>query len=333
MIFAVSRRRTGQLLRPLMTPSNVKLANITRKDPEIVEEKQQVWLKQMHKCMPSLTSSLHKGQSGRIGIVGGCDEYTGAPYYSSMTALRCGADLAHIFCTPSAAPVLKSYGPEAIVHGILRGGSVEKEAREWLPRLHCLVIGPGLGRDAAVLESASSIIRTARDMAIPLVVDADGLWLALQNPDLVSSWPNGKIVLTPNVMEFSRLASKFGVETVEDVANAFQGTVLLKSKIDYIASPKGDVVVCGTGGSGRRCGGQGDVLSGALGVFLNWACQHEHNDGTAPYGDPTLVAAYGASRLVRECNMLSFTKNKRSTLTVDMLSEIHNAFANIFEGE
>ncbi|XP_071449843.1 ATP-dependent (S)-NAD(P)H-hydrate dehydratase [Hetaerina americana] len=334
MIIPTSRQRTGQLLlRALMASSNLKHSSATGKDAAKVEEKPQVWLKQLHECMPSLTASLHKGQSGRIGIVGGCDEYTGAPYYSSMTALRCGADLVHIFCTPSAAPVLKSYGPEAIVHGILKGGSVEKEAREWLSRLHCLVLGPGMGRDPEVLESAVSIVKTAKDLSLPLVVDADGLWLALKHPHLMASWPNGKIVFTPNVMEFSRLASMFEVETVEELAKSFSGTVLLKGKIDYIASPKGGVIVCGTGGSGRRCGGQGDVLSGALGVFLNWACQWEHSENSAPFGDPTLLAAYGACRLVRECNMLSFQKNKRSTLTMDMLSEIHHSFAILFEGE
>ena len=48
--------------------------------------------------VPELDSSrYHKGQAGKIGVVGGCSEYTGAPYFAAMSALRMGADLAHVF--------------------------------------------------------------------------------------------------------------------------------------------------------------------------------------------------------------------------------------------
>ena len=48
--------------------------------------------------VPDLDSSkFHKGQAGKIGVVGGCEEYTGAPYFAAMSALRMGADLAHVF--------------------------------------------------------------------------------------------------------------------------------------------------------------------------------------------------------------------------------------------
>nr|KAF6374703.1 NAD(P)HX dehydratase [Pipistrellus kuhlii] len=69
--------------------------------------------------IPPLTSKKHKGQAGRIGIVGGCQEYTGAPYFAAISALKVGADLSHVFCTREAAPVIKSYSPELIVHPVL----------------------------------------------------------------------------------------------------------------------------------------------------------------------------------------------------------------------
>ncbi|XP_074048131.1 uncharacterized protein LOC141491271 isoform X2 [Macrotis lagotis] len=68
---------------------------------------------------PSLTTKKHKGQDGRIGIVGGCQEYTGAPYFAAISALKVGADLSHVFCTKDAAPVIKAYSPELIVHPVL----------------------------------------------------------------------------------------------------------------------------------------------------------------------------------------------------------------------
>jgi NAD(P)H-hydrate repair Nnr-like enzyme with NAD(P)H-hydrate dehydratase domain len=54
----------------------------------------------------------------------------------------------------------------------------------WLPRLHVVIIGPGLGRDPSVLEGVGHLVDLCRAAAKPLVVDADGLWLATLRPDL-----------------------------------------------------------------------------------------------------------------------------------------------------
>ena len=42
----------------------------------------------LRQIVPPLASSLHKGQLGKIGIVGGCLEYTGAPFYAGISAQR-----------------------------------------------------------------------------------------------------------------------------------------------------------------------------------------------------------------------------------------------------
>ena len=59
---------------------------------------------------------LKKGDCGRVGVLGGCFQYTGAPYYAGISALYAGADLVHIFCTEKAGTAIKSYSPELIVH-------------------------------------------------------------------------------------------------------------------------------------------------------------------------------------------------------------------------
>ncbi|XP_046994830.1 uncharacterized protein LOC124606805 isoform X3 [Schistocerca americana] len=59
--------------------------------------------------VPSLRDDGHKGSSGRIGVVGGSLEYTGAPYFAAISAFRVGCDLSHVFCCKEAAPVIKSY--------------------------------------------------------------------------------------------------------------------------------------------------------------------------------------------------------------------------------
>lgn len=62
---------------------------------------------------------MHKGEAGRIGVIGGSLEYTGAPYYAGIAALKFGADLCHVFCPKAASIPLKCYSPELIVHPIL----------------------------------------------------------------------------------------------------------------------------------------------------------------------------------------------------------------------
>ena len=65
--------------------------------------------------VPPLSNSLHKGQMGRIGILGGSEEYTGAPFYAAKSSLMLGADLSFIFCAEAATIPIKSYSPEVMV--------------------------------------------------------------------------------------------------------------------------------------------------------------------------------------------------------------------------
>ena len=52
-----------------------------------------------------------KGGNGRVGIIGGTEHYTGAPYYVAISALKSGADIAHVFCSKLASTAIKSYSP------------------------------------------------------------------------------------------------------------------------------------------------------------------------------------------------------------------------------
>lgn len=61
--------------------------------------------------LPQLQSRGYKGDNGRIGVIGGSYEFTGAPFYSAISALKSGADLAHIFCSKSSSISIKAYSP------------------------------------------------------------------------------------------------------------------------------------------------------------------------------------------------------------------------------
>jgi ATP-dependent NAD(P)H-hydrate dehydratase len=282
------------------------------------------------KLVPDFSVKSHKGLAGRVGIVGGSEEYTGAPFYSAMCALRSGCDLAHVFCMPVAASVIKGYSPDLIVHPLL-GSSDAKIASEtigpWLPRLHSLVIGPGLGRDPEVLKGVAHIVALCREARKPLVIDADGLWLATQYPEVFINYP-APIVMTPNAPEYDRLTQAFLKEgDSRNIAEALgpHAVVLRKGPQDTIQGARGESTVCSAEGSWRRCGGQGDLLSGSLGTFLSWEL---HQQLTTP--QTGIVAAFAACRLTRECNKRAFQKHGRSTCASDMLAEVHGAFEALY---
>ena len=65
-------------------------------------------LQKVKSIVPRLTNSMHKGECGRIAVFGGCVLYTGAPYFAAISALRCGADLVHVFCEKAAGSVIKA---------------------------------------------------------------------------------------------------------------------------------------------------------------------------------------------------------------------------------
>lgn len=286
--------------------------------------------------IPPLTSKKHKGQDGRIGIIGGCQEYTGAPFFAAISALKVGADLSHVFCTKDAAPVIKSYSPELIVHPVLDSPNAVEEIEKWLPRLHSLVVGPGLGREDMLLKNAKEIIERSKLRGIPIIIDADGLWLVAKEPSVIQGYQRG--ILTPNFMEFTRLYEAMHHEPLDSTNHKRSAqqlsiamghlTLVLKGEEDIITDGK-NMLTCSQEGSGRRCGGQGDLLSGSLGVFAHWAFSSPP-DATKGM-NPSLVAAFGATSLTRQCNRQAFHKHSRSTTTSDMIQEISSAFKKLFE--
>ncbi|XP_015518101.2 ATP-dependent (S)-NAD(P)H-hydrate dehydratase isoform X2 [Neodiprion pinetum] len=298
-------------------------------------------LKASRRIVPVLSTSKYKGQDGRIGIFGGSAEYTGAPFFAALSALRVGADLAHVFCTKDAGVPIKSFSPEPIVHPVLDQHDAVKQIKPWLDRLHVIVIGPGLGREEKVFKVIADVIVICRDLKKPLIIDADGLFLITQKPELVKEYPG--LILTPNAMEFSRLAKAFleksiqpapvaKISDVKHLADVIGKNVVVlhKGAKDVIVDGhKGtETLSCGTSGSPRRCGGQGDLLSGALAVFYWWALSAGPSECAL---SPAMTASYAASRLTRECNAAAFKIKQRSMLTTDMIEFIQPVFAKLFE--
>ncbi|KAI9272883.1 Ribokinase-like protein [Phascolomyces articulosus] len=322
-------------------------------------------ISKVRQLIPPLSAELHKGQAGRVGVVGGSEDYTGAPYFSAISAMKLGADLCHVFCEPGAGTVIKSYSPELIVHPYMRTSNtsyssvseVVSRVSASFSRLHVLVVGPGLSRDSAMQESAKEIILKARKHNMPIVIDADGLFVVQNHPEIVQDY--NKAVLTPNVMEFKRLCERMNINTHEhdqdalaaQLSKALGGvTIVQKGRVDLITNGQEGKQIfyhyenfvflfyrCETEGGLRRVGGQGDILSGTLGTFLAWGRLYEegvweHGNGVDPK-DITMLAAWGACSLTRDSSRRAFQKYRRAMLTSHMLDEIGVSYEKLVGGK
>lgn len=175
---------------------------------------------------------------------------------------------------------------------------MQTELTSILDRLHVLVVGPGLGREPYMQNYAKMAVGIARERGMFLVLDADGLFMVGQDVSVIKGYR--RAVLTPNVVEFKRLCDQVGIDpdTSKDqraslISNKFGGvTILEKGPKDIIATdstgeeadlkaskldPKSgafeqakEIIQVDVEGGKKRCGGQGDILSGCVGTFMAW---------------------------------------------------------------
>jgi len=303
--------------------------------------------------LPPLTKAAHKGQAGRVVVVGGSLEYTGAPYFAAISSLKTGADMSYVICSHSAATPLKCYDPDLIVLPLLRTAkeqlhhaaaeqsdeTLAAEGLSWIERAHAVVIGPGLGRDVAMQNGAARLIAGAKSRNLPIIFDGDGLWAVENNTDLVKDYP--RAILTPNVNEFSRLCKKIldrepGKTPSEDLLKELSvklGHVVIvqKGERDLISNGR-QVLVCDEEGGLRRCGGLGDLLAGSIGAFASWATRPdlEAKDSESNI-DSLLLAAFGACFLMKRCSRAAFKEKGRSMLAADVVKVIGSQFRSLFD--
>lgn len=281
--------------------------------------------------IPTLDSNLHKGQNGRICIVGGSADYTGAPYYAAMSALRAGADLATVLSAPSAASALKAMAPELVVPAC---GLNPSDAL--LSRQHVFVIGPGLGRDAEAGACVLRLVRYATESCRPIVLDADALYFLAESAELrqvVRNAPKPAFILgTPNMPEMARLREAVGAAGDAELMAVFEGrlSLLCKGAEDVICAGEVRAIV-GNEGSRKRAGGLGDCVAGVAGVFLLWTILAV-GDKRVTGHEYQAAAVVAAAAVVRRASYHAFQKRLRSMVASDVLLEIGRTVVELEHG-
>ena len=229
----------------------------------------------MRSLLAPRAADSHKGDYGRVLIVGGSQGKTGAAYLAAMGALRSGAGLVTVATPAGCQTVLAAMAPEYMtealneIDGGLDPAGVDRVidiARD------VIAIGPGLG----AMPGTRTFVRDLLDRATcPLVVDADGLNALADDPDRLTGREGRDVIITPHPGEMARLvgmstdevqASR--LEVARNFAVAHHVYVVLKGHRTLIATPDARVFINPTGNPGMATGGTGDVLAGMVAALL-----------------------------------------------------------------
>jgi hydroxyethylthiazole kinase-like uncharacterized protein yjeF len=219
------------------------------------------------------TASAHKGDFGRLLVIGGSKVFSGAPALVSLTALRTGVDIVYLAAPAKTAYAVSSISPDLITLK-LKGDNLSSgnmtTLMPYLEMVDAVVIGPGLGLHAETREFVRACVAAVESAGKPLLLDADGLKAfaefkrALKVP----------LVLTPHAGEYAILTGRKLPENVEEriaevqkTAAQLKAVILLKGQVDMICDAK-RVKLNFTGNPGMTVGGTGDVLSGITGALL-----------------------------------------------------------------
>lgn len=203
----------------------------------------------------------HKGENGKVAIVGGSRYQHGAPLLAALAAEASGVDLVYVSVPRCHAEVAKMTSFNFQVHSFTLDDIHHKDIKpvlELLATMDSAVIGPGLARAEANLKAMREIIASA---ACTLVLDATAL-----QPETLKHVKGKNAVLTPHLGELERMG--LTKNDLERAAHESGTVIMLKGREDTIVSPDGTTETISGGNAGLTVGGTGDALAGLIAGLL-----------------------------------------------------------------
>ena len=223
----------------------------------------------------------HKGNNGRLLVVGGSKDYSGAPAIAGMAAIGAGADLVYVASPENAADAIKSTSPDLIVKS-LEGDKLSlnhlDEILDLSENVDAVLIGPGSGIDDETSKLFNVLVTKIKK---PIVLDAD----SLKQVELSLIKNREDMILTPHIFEFKSFfktdddlrldIDSYDFSEVDENITLFQkisrqikGTVVVKGKYDLILYGS-KFKINKSGNAGMTVGGTGDALAGISASLLS----------------------------------------------------------------
>lgn len=264
--------------------------------------------------LPGFRAGYHKGDRGRIVVVGGGPGLAGAARMAARAAFAAGAGFVHLVAPESSVAVFAAAEPDLQTCVQPLEAPLGPTATALIEKADAVIVGPGLGqhatRDALVVEVASR--------AKALVVDADALSAFTGRGEALRDALAGRAaVLTPHLGEFRGLAPDLASEAAVDpwgaahaAADRLGATLLLKGVPTVVARPGRTPLTVAAGNPGLATGGSGDTLSGFIATFL------------AQGLEPEQAAALGAQVLGRAADIAALRKSARAMRPMDVVDAV-----------
>lgn len=217
--------------------------------------------KKLKQLLPHRRRNTHKGQSGRVLVIGGGPGMPGAIRLTGEAALYTGAGLVTVATHPDHAQLISAARPELIVYGI----RTARDLNRLLKTTDVVAVGPGLGRS----EWAMSLLAKILESSGPKVLDADALNLLAQDKCKSDEW-----ILTPHPGEAATLLGTTSGHIQQDrfvaadeIVKHYGGICVLKGA-GTIISDRESRLVCDCGNAALSTAGTGDLLTGAIASFV-----------------------------------------------------------------
>ena len=228
----------------------------------------------------------HKGNNGKLLIVGGNKDYAGAPAIAGMAAIGAGADLVYVASPEKAAEAIKSTSPDLIVKS-LEGDKLSLNHLDEILNLaenaDAVLIGPGSGIDEDTSKLFNVLVTKIKK---PIVLDAD----ALKQVEMSLIKNREDIVLTPHISEFKSFFKvndnlKLDIDSYDfkhvnenitkfqQITRQIKGSVIVKGQYDLILSGT-KFRINRSGNAGMTVGGTGDALSGIATSLLSQGLEY-----------------------------------------------------------
>ncbi len=222
---------------------------------------------------------VHKGNCGRVLVIGGSRGMTGAAALAARAVLRSGAGISTLAIGESLHDIMEGKLTEVMTRpvpeispGVMGGDRAMGTLLELMDKHDVALIGPGLGRD---YETCEMVRHLAANLNKPIILDADGIYAYRKKPKLLTEFQQIP-VLTPHLGEMATLlditvqelrASLLSI--VRESAREYQAVFVVKSECTLVAYPDGDVYFTTKGNPGMATAGCGDVLSGTIAGLVN----------------------------------------------------------------
>lgn len=241
--------------------------------------------KSVRQYLPKRDDNTHKGDYGRILIIGGSVGFTGAPKLAANAALKCGSGLIYVAVPESVYPIVASGLTEPMAFPYASDGKMFSFAAldallERAGRCDACLIGIGMGLSE---DTQKLTIELLRHLSVPTVLDADGI-NSLAGHINVLRETACPVILTPHDGEFERLGGSLSADRLNETKRLADetGKILLRKGHRTLVYEDDRYYLNQTGNPGMAVGGSGDVLSGIIVSLLG--------QGLAPFD----AACFGA---------------------------------------